>query len=289
MKGIILSGGRGTRLYPITASLSKQILPVFNKPMIYYPMSILMLAGIRDILIISSPEHIGFYKELFADGAHLGLNISYEVQPEPRGVAQAYTVGAKFVGDEPSALILGDNLLYGHGMVEMLERAGSLTEGGLVFAYKVHDPERYGVVEFDQDFKALSIEEKPQKPKSSYAVPGLYFYDGQVVEIARNLKPSARGEYEISDINAEYLRRGAMRVEVLGRGFAWLDMGTHESLLEASNFVQTIEHRQGWKIACLEEIAYGAGWMTREQLLKTAAISPDNEYCQYLKRLADAV
>jgi glucose-1-phosphate thymidylyltransferase len=287
MKGIVLSGGRGTRLYPITASISKQILPVFNKPMVYYPLSLLMLANIREILVISSPEHIDMYRALFNDGAHLGLEIQYKIQPEPKGVAQAFTVGADFVRGSPSALIFGDNFLYGHGMTEMLERAGKLTGGGLVFAYKVHDPERYGVVEFDKSFKALSIEEKPKQPKSDYAVTGLYFYDEQVVDIAANLKPSWRGEYEITDINSEYLRRGQLNVELLGRGFAWLDMGTHESLLEASNFVETIEHRQGWKIACLEEIAFSKGWIGRAQLLKTAAISKDNEYCQYLQRLAD--
>ena len=255
MRGIILAGGQGTRLYPLTVSLSKQILPVFDKPMIYYPLSVLMLADIREVLIISSPEHIDLYRQLLGDGSRLGMDIQYAVQPRPEGLAQSYTIGADFVGNEPSALILGDNFLYGHGLSNMLQRAGQIEEGGMVFAYYVQDPERYGVVEFDADKRAVGIEEKPQNPRSNYAVIGLYFYDGEAVDIARSLKPSARGELEITDLNKVYLSRGKLGVEVLGRGFAWLDTGTHESLLEASNFVQTIEHRQGLKVGCIEEIA----------------------------------
>ncbi|MCP4415338.1 MAG: glucose-1-phosphate thymidylyltransferase RfbA [Chloroflexi bacterium] len=286
MKGIILSGGTGTRLYPLTISLSKQILPLFNKPMIYYPLSVFMLADIREILIISTPQHIGLYKELLGDGSRVGLKIEYAVQAEPRGIAQAFVIGEEFIGGEPCALILGDNFLYGPGLSAILQDAGKVTDGGLVFAYYVRDPERYGVVEFDKDYNALSIEEKPEKAKSNYAVTGLYFYDKEVVSIAKGLKPSARNEYEITDVNNEYLKRGKLKVQLLGRGYAWMDTGTHDSLLEASNYVQTIEHRQGLKVGCIEEIAYRKGYIGSEELLKIADRSKNNEYCIYLRWLA---
>lgn len=287
MKGIILSGGLGTRLYPLTISLSKQILPIFDKPMIYYPLSVLMEANIREFLIISTPQHIELYEKLFGNGSRLGLRIEYVVQPRPAGIAQSFILGEDFIAGQPCSLILGDNFLYGQGLSGMMETAGQITDGGMVFAYYVRDPQRYGVVEFDDDLNALSIEEKPAHPKSNYAVTGIYFYDHDVVEIAKNLKPSGRGELEITDVNKEYLGRGKLKVQIFGRGFAWLDTGTHESLLEASDFVQTIEHRQGLKVGCIEEIAFRKGYIGPEQLLEIASYSADNPYCQYLKQLAE--
>jgi glucose-1-phosphate thymidylyltransferase len=287
-KGIILAGGAGTRLYPVTKVVNKQLLPVYDKPMIYYPLSILMLARIRDILLISSPADLPRYKSLLGDGAHLGLRFSYAGQPRPEGLAQAFIIGKDFIGRDRVCLILGDNIFYGHGLEKILKRAAKLTRGGLVFGYRVKDPERYGVVEFDASGQVLNIEEKPAKPRSSIAVSGLYFYDNRVVGIASRLKPSDRGELEITDVNKAYLNRQELRVEVLGRGFAWLDTGTHESLLEASTFIETIEKRQGLKIACIEELAYSLGFINAGQLHQLAEPMRGNSYGQYLLKILSA-
>ncbi len=288
MKGIVLAGGSGTRLYPLTLAMSKQLVPVYNKPMIYYPLSTLMLAGIRDILVITTPGDRAAFERLLGDGGHLGLRIEYGVQPSPDGLAQAFVIGEDFIGDDAVALALGDNIFYGHGFPESLQRAAEQKSGATIFAYWVRDPERYGVVEFDESGRVIGLEEKPEKPRSSYAVTGLYFYDNRVVDIAAKLRPSARGEYEITDVNAAYLRAGTLHVERLGRGIAWLDTGTHEALLQASTFIQTIEERQGLMVACVEEIAYRMRYITAREVARIAEPMKSNSYGRYLLSVIEA-
>ena len=287
MKGIVLAGGSGTRLYPITKAVSKQLLPLYDKPMIYYPISVLMLAGIREILIISTPRDLPMFKELLGDGSRFGIKFEYAVQEKPNGLAEAFIVGEEFIGDDNVALILGDNIFHGHRFTEILERATNLKEGAVIFGYYTKNPEAFGVVEFDKEWNVLSVEEKPENPKSNYIVPGLYFYDNDVIEIAKNVEPSQRGEVEITSVNEEYLKRGKLKVELLGRGMAWLDTGTHEGLLEASNFIETVQKRQGLYIACLEEIAYLKGYINDEELLKTAEELKKTDYGQYLFNLVE--
>jgi glucose-1-phosphate thymidylyltransferase len=287
MKGIILAGGSGSRLFPITRGVSKQLLPVYDKPMIYYPLSVLMLAGIREILVISTPQDLPIFKRILKDGTQLGLSFSFKEQPRPEGLAQAFIIGEKFIGDDTVGLILGDNIFYGPSLSRILQNAVRLKQGGIIFGYLVKDPERYGVVDFDSDANVIGIEEKPKKPKSNYAVPGLYFYDNKVIEIAKSLKPSERGELEITDVNLAYLRQKKLRVELLGRGYAWLDTGTHEALQQAASYVQAIQERQGLKIACVEELAYRLGYINAEQLTNLAQDMMQNDYGQYLLEIAN--